>query len=330
MAADHPVASPTPAPVRIGALELPTNLLLAPIAGYTDLSFRLIARRFGGLGLACTDLLCPKGVLRQNYRTQVLMQSCEEDRPLCIQLFGADDDPLTDAARWCVDHGAQIIDINMGCPVEKITQRRGGSALLCDPDQTVRLVEKIIAAIPKTPVTAKLRLGWDDRSIVAPSLARRLEEAGVQLITIHGRTTEMQFGGSVRFDGIGEVVSAVRRIPVIGNGDIRSPQDAARMIRATGCAGVMIGRSALFRPVALPRHLGAPQRPAHPARADAGREVPDPPRPFPPAHAVPRRVGRRLRIPPARKLVRERDASLPSAQGCHARHHLTGRLRPRH
>jgi len=243
-------AAPAPgvSPLRIGSVQLATNLLVAPIAGYTDLAYRLIARRLGGVGLACTDLLCPQGVLRQTAHTRILMQTCEEDSPLCYQLFGAENDPLVEAARWCVDHGARIIDINMGCPADKVTQRRGGSALLCDPDGTVRMVEKIVAAIPNTPVTAKLRLGWDDQHIVAPYLARRLEEVGVQLITIHGRTTEMGFSGSARLDGIAEVVSAVGRIPVVGNGDIRTPQDAARMMQVTRCAGVMIGRGALSAP----------------------------------------------------------------------------------
>jgi nifR3 family TIM-barrel protein len=232
----------------VGNLALPTNLLLAPIAGYTDLSYRLIARRFGGLGLACTDLLCPQGVLRQNFRTQLLMATSDEDRPLAVQLFGGEDDPLIDAAKYCRDHGARIIDINMGCPVDKITERKGGSALLCDPDATIRMVEKLIAAVSEVPISAKLRLGWDDANIVAPYLARRLEEVGVQMITIHGRTREMGFGGNVRLDGIGEVVAAVQKIPVIGNGDIRSPQDAATMIETTGCDGVMIGRAALSAP----------------------------------------------------------------------------------
>ncbi len=229
-------------------MQLPTNLLLAPIAGYTDLSYRLVVRRFGGLGLACTDLLCPQGVLRQNFRTRILMATTEEDRPLAVQLFGGEDDPLIDAARYCRDEGARVIDINMGCPVDKITQRNGGSALLCDPDATIRMVEKLVAAVPEVPITAKLRLGWNDKSITAPYLARRLEQVGVRMITIHGRTREMGFGGQVRLDGIAEVVAAVDHIPVIGNGDVRSPQDARTMMEKTGCAGVMIGRAALSAP----------------------------------------------------------------------------------
>ncbi|HEX8339897.1 MAG TPA: tRNA dihydrouridine synthase DusB [Tepidisphaeraceae bacterium] len=235
-------------PLKIGNLELATNLLLAPIAGYCDVSFRLIARACGGVGLAVTDLLCPEGVLRENYRSMQLAATCEADSPLSMQLYGGDADLLCEAARWAEDRGAHVIDINMGCPVDKITKRDGGSKLLCDPDRTLRMVERVVGVLKHTPLTAKLRLGWDDSCLVAPALTRRLEDAGVAMITIHGRTTEMKFGGVARLDGIAEVVAAARRIPVIGNGDVRTPQDAARMLAVTGCAGVMIGRAALSQP----------------------------------------------------------------------------------
>jgi tRNA-dihydrouridine synthase B len=234
--------------LRIGPVQLATNLLLAPIAGYCDLAFRLVARSCGGVGMACTDLLCPKGVLRENHRSMILAMTAPGDEPLCMQLYGADVELLCEAARWAEDRGAHVIDINMGCPVDKITKKDGGSKLLCDPDNTVRMVDRVVAALRHTPLTCKLRLGWDDTCIVAPELARRLENAGAQLITIHGRTTEMRFGGEARLDGIAAVVAAVDHIPVVGNGDVRTPQDAARMIAVTGCAGVMIGRGALSMP----------------------------------------------------------------------------------
>jgi len=235
-------------PLQIGSFPLATNLLLAPIAGYCDLAFRLVARSCGGVGLGCTDLLSPDGVLRENKRSMELVATCPEDQPLAMQLYGGDEQKLCDAARWAEDHGAKIVDINMGCPVDKVTKRDGGSKLLCDPARTLRMVEKIAKALRWAPLTAKLRLGWDDSCIVAPYLAARLEETGVQLITIHGRTTEMRFSGKARLDGIAEVVSAVKKIPVIGNGDIRTPQDAKHMIDVTGCAGVMIGRGSLSAP----------------------------------------------------------------------------------
>ena len=179
--------------LRVGAVGLSTNLLLAPIAGYCDLSFRLVARSCGGVGMACTDLLCPEGVLRENKRSMELAMTTPEDSPLCMQLYGGNVDLLCEAARWAEDRGAHVIDINMGCPVDKITKRDGGSKLLCNPDATVRMVEKIIKVLRHTPLTAKLRLGWDDTCIVAPQMAARLENAGIAMITIHGRTTEMRF-----------------------------------------------------------------------------------------------------------------------------------------
>lgn len=235
--------------LRIGSVQLQTNLLLAPIAGYCDLATRLVVRSCGGVGLACTDLLSPEGVLRENYHSMRLAMTCPEDSPLCMQLYGAEVDRLCEAARWAEDRGADVVDINMGCPVDKVTKKNGGSKLLCDPDNTVRMAERVAKALRRVPLTAKLRLGWDDSCIVAPSLAKRLSEVGVRLVTIHGRTTEMRFSGEARLDGIAEVVAAVNGvIPVIGNGDIRSPQDAKRMIDYTGCAGVMIGRGALSMP----------------------------------------------------------------------------------
>ena len=208
-------------PLTIGNLKLANNLLLAPMAGYCDLSYRLVVRGCGGVGLASTDLLCPEGILRCARSTIDLAATSPEDSPLCIQLFGCDADLLGEAARWAEDRGAHLIDINMGCPVDKITKRHGGSKLLCDPDNTLRLMQRLVPVLKHTPLTAKLRLGWDDRHIVAPYMARRLEEIGVAAITIHGRTTAMRFSGKCRLDGIAEVVAAVKQIPVIGNGDVR-------------------------------------------------------------------------------------------------------------
>ncbi len=235
-------------PLQIGPLRLATPLLLAPIAGYCDVAFRLVARSCGGVGLACTDLLCPEGVLRENFRSMQLAATCEHDSPLCMQLYGGSADRLCEAARWAEDRGAHVIDINMGCPVDKITKRDGGSKLLCDPDNTLRMVEKIVRVLRHTPLTAKMRLGWDDTCIVAPAMTARLENAGIAMVTIHGRTTEMRFSGEARLDGIAAVAAAVKNIPVIGNGDIRHPHDAKKMMEYTRCAGVMIGRGALSTP----------------------------------------------------------------------------------
>jgi nifR3 family TIM-barrel protein len=236
--------------VAIGPVQLETPLLLAPIAGYCDLPFRLLCRELGGVGLASTDLLNCHALLRERPQSLALAATADGDRPLCMQLYGNASDPLPDAARWAVDHGAVVVDINMGCPVDKVCKKSGGSLLLRDVDATVRLAARVVAAIaPRSvPVTAKVRLGWDRSRIVAPQLARRLEGAGVQAITVHGRTTEQRFKGSVDLAGIADVVAAVDTIPVFGNGDVREPDDAISMIQRTGCAGVMIGRSALRTP----------------------------------------------------------------------------------
>jgi nifR3 family TIM-barrel protein len=236
--------------MRIGSIQLATPLLLAPIAGYCDLPFRILCRELGGVGLASTDLLNCHSVLRERAKALELAATSAADRPLCMQLYGSASDPLPDAARWAVDHGAAVIDINMGCPVDKVCKKNGGSLLLRDLGSTVDLAARVVRAVEGSgvPVTSKVRLGWDDDSIVAPELARRLEAVGIAAITVHGRTTEQRFHGQVRHRRIAEVVAAVERIPVIGNGDVREPEDVAEMIARTGCAGVMIGRGALRAP----------------------------------------------------------------------------------
>lgn len=234
-------------PLRIGNVQLETNLLLAPVANYCDLAFRITCRELGGLGLACTDLLSPQGLLRGTARSLDLAATNDADKPICMQLYGGNPDILAEGAKWAVEHGATIIDINMGCPVDKVTKKDGGSKLLCDPSSTIRLAARIVESV-EVPVTAKLRLGWSSDEIVAPDLARALEGVGIQAITIHGRTTEQKFKGEVDLDGIRRVVEAVRSVPVIGNGDVKSAADAARMLEVTGCSGIMIGRGAFSAP----------------------------------------------------------------------------------
>lgn len=234
--------------LRIGPHHLATNLLLAPLAGYTDLAFRLVARSCGGVGLAYTELLSADGVLRGKGKGRELDNARGEDRPLAVQLFGSDARTLADAARWAEDHGADIVDLNMGCPADTVTRQCGGSQLLCELGRAVDIASTVKSALRTIPLTCKLRLGWDDQSIVAPALARKLEDAGVSAIVIHGRTREQGYSGSARLDGIADVVAAVKHIPVIGNGDIRTPEDARRMFQVTGCAGVMIGRAAMSQP----------------------------------------------------------------------------------
>ena len=239
--------------LRVGPVELPTRVLLAPIAGHTDLAFRLLCRELGGVGCAYTDLLNSRAILAGTEKSMLLAATAPGDEPFGMQLYGAPHDPLPDAAVWAIDHGAAIVDINMGCPVDKVAKKNGGSLLLRDCPSTVDLVERIIAAVERhargrVPVTAKIRLGWDEDSIVGPRLARDLERAGVAMVTVHGRTTVQRFKGCANWDAIGEVVAAVDRIPVIGNGDVIEPADAVRLMRHSGCAGVMIARAAIRTP----------------------------------------------------------------------------------
>lgn len=239
--------------LRIGPVQLETPILLAPMAGYCDLPFRLLCRELGGVGLASTDLLNCHSILRGHPTAMKLAATCQADQPLCMQLYGNSEDPLPEAALWAIDHGAKVIDINMGCPVDKVAKKNGGSLLLCDVDSTVRLAERIVKAVEnhsggRVPVTAKVRLGWDRTRIVAPQLAARLEQIGIAAVTVHGRTTDQFFKGVVDMQGIAEVVAAVKSIPVIGNGDISQPHHVIEMMQATGCSGVMIARGAIRTP----------------------------------------------------------------------------------
>ena len=233
--------------LSFGSLRLASRYLLAPLAGYTNLSFRSAVRELGGLGLATTDLVNARALLVRSRRTMELIKTCPEDRPVAVQIYGANPAEMRDAAQWLESYGISSIDINMGCPVHKVTRGGGGSALMCDADGTVGLVRTIVEAV-RIPVTVKMRLGWDEASLSSPFFAREFEKAGVAAVTIHGRTREQGFGGSVNLDGIRRVVEAVERIPVIGNGDVRTRADAERMFAATGCAGIAIGRGALLNP----------------------------------------------------------------------------------
>jgi tRNA-dihydrouridine synthase B len=233
--------------MRIGNIEIDSNLFLSPLAGYTNLPMRLTVRELGGLGWATTDLVNARSLIERNPTALKLVASCAEDRPLAIQLFGSVPGEMRDAARACEDMGAQAVDINMGCPVRKVTQIGGGSAMMTELGKTADLVAGMVAAVG-IPVTAKMRLGWDSENITAPDLARALEGAGVAAVFVHGRTRAQGFAGAVNLAGIAAVVGAVRRIPVIGNGDITTPEAARLMIAETGCAGVSIGRGAFYDP----------------------------------------------------------------------------------
>src|SRR5262249_45153698 len=232
---------------RIGSLQLASRYLLAPLAGYTNLSFRLAVRALGGLGLATTDLVNARALLQASRKTLELIQTSPADRPVAVQIYGADPEEMRQAAQWLEAYGVSSVDINMGCPVHKVVRGGGGPALMCDPGKTVALVRTVVEAI-RLPVTVKMRLGWDEHSWSAPFFAREFEQAGVTAVIVHGRTRSQGFAGSVHLNGIRAVVESVERIPVIGNGDVRTIADAERMLTATGCAGVSIGRGALLNP----------------------------------------------------------------------------------
>ena len=305
-------------PLQLGPLRLASNLLLAPIAGYCDLAFRTIVREWSthpegtgiGVGLACTDLLSPQGLLRGTSSSLDLAATNDFDKPVGMQLYGSDPEIMAQGARWAVEHGATLVDINMGCPVDKVTKKDGGSKLLTDLGRAVAIAARVVKELeacslsadewakrlgnaqrevsaeevsrchgdkvsrekdrfplatstprhPDTfsrgpvPLTCKMRLCWSDADYHAgnacsPHLARMLADVGVVGVTVHGRTTEMKFSGDVQLAGITRVVESVNgQIPIIGNGDVREAPDAVRMIRETGCAGVMIGRGALSTP----------------------------------------------------------------------------------
>jgi tRNA-dihydrouridine synthase B len=233
--------------MRLGSLQLESNLFLSPLAGYTNLPFRLTVREVGGLGLATTDLVNARSLLERNRKALKLIETSAADRPVAVQLFGSVPGEMRDAAVYVEALGMAAVDINMGCPVRKVCRVGGGSAMMTELGKTAALVKEMVAAV-KIPITAKMRLGWDDRNITAPDLARALEDVGVSAIFVHGRTREQGFGGSVNLAGISAVVQAVRNIPVIGNGDVTTPQAAKVMLEETGCAGVSIGRGAFYNP----------------------------------------------------------------------------------
>ena len=204
-------------------------------------------RRIGGVGLATTDLVNSRALLSRNERTMQMVETHPEDRPFAVQIFGSEAEVMADAARMLYEHGVDTIDINMGCPVNRIAGAGSGAGMMCNIDGTLKLVQSVVEAVP-IPISVKMRLGWDSENLTAPFFARQFEQVGVAAVAIHGRTREQGFGGLVSLPGIRAVVEAVEKIPIIGNGDIRNVADAARMLKETGCHGISIGRAALANP----------------------------------------------------------------------------------
>ncbi len=233
--------------IRIGTRQLATRCFLAPLAGYTHLAFRVRLRLRGGVGLATTDLVQARMLLSRTRKSLELIETSEEDRPLSVQIFSGETADLVAAARWLSDHGYEGVDINMGCPMARINGSGGGARLMCDAQSAVETVARVIEAV-EVPVTVKMRLGWDDGHLAAPELAVALEQIGTAAVTVHGRTRAQGFHGEVNREALRETVRAVKHMPVIANGDIRTVDDARSMFEDTGCSAIAIGRGAMLDP----------------------------------------------------------------------------------
>jgi tRNA-dihydrouridine synthase B len=235
-------------PLRIGAIELPNALFVAPMAGVTDRPFRKLCRSLGA-GYAVSEMVTSKRELWTSLKTSRRADHAGEPGPIAVQIAGVDPAEMADAARYNIDRGAQIIDINMGCPAKKVCNTWAGSALMQNEPLALAIVQAVVAACaPRSvPVTLKMRTGWCQSAKNAPLLARAAQEAGIAMLTVHGRTREQGYGGAAEHDTVAAIKAALR-IPVVANGDITSPERAAEVLRHTGCDALMIGRAAQGRP----------------------------------------------------------------------------------
>jgi tRNA-dihydrouridine synthase B len=225
---------------------LRNNLFVAPMAGVTDRPFRQLCKKFGA-GLAVSEMVTSNSLLYGSAKTRRRADHAGEVEPIVVQIAGADPELLAQAARYNVERGAQIVDINMGCPAKKVCNVMAGSALMQNEPLVAKILETVVAAIPETPVTLKFRTGWNRENRNAPAIARIAEESGVRAIAIHGRTRADQYRGEAEYDTIADVKTRVK-IPVIANGDIATPEKAKYVLDYTGADGVMIGRAAQGRP----------------------------------------------------------------------------------
>lgn len=238
--------------LKIGNVLLENNLILAPMAGVTDLPFRLLCKEQGA-GLICTEMVSAKAIYFKNKNTESLMEIDERERPVSLQLFGSEPDLMAEIARQIEPRNFDILDINMGCPVPKVVNNGEGSALMKNPKLVHEIVSKVSKSIQK-PVTVKIRKGFTEDSVNAVEIAKILEDAGAAAVAVHGRTREQYYSGQADWEIIRKVKEAVS-IPVIGNGDVDSPEKAEALVKETGCDGIMIGRAVQGNPWLFSRIL---------------------------------------------------------------------------
>ena len=231
--------------MRIGNVTLENNLILAPMAGVTDLPFRLLCKEQGA-GLLCMEMVSAKAIYYNNKNTEALMEIDERELPVSLQLFGSDADIMSEMAKRIEEKPFAILDINMGCPVPKVAGNGEGSALMKNPQLVREIVSKVVRAIEK-PVTVKIRKGFDEEHVNAVEIAKIIEDCGAAAVAVHGRTREQYYSGKADWDIIRQVKEAVS-IPVIGNGDVTGPESAKKMMEETGVDGIMIGRAARGNP----------------------------------------------------------------------------------
>src|SRR5215831_5718240 len=238
---------PVPASLQIGTVTISPATVLAPMAGVTDTVFRRFIRNLGGCGLIMTEFTSADGVLRKkDQKAKRYLHFYEDEHPISAQLFGSDPKVMAEAARMVEGLGFDLVDLNLGCPAKKVVKCNGGSGLLRDLPAIGKIFDSVRAAV-KIPFTVKFRAGWNDEEIVCVELARMAESSGLAAVALHARTREMGYSGQARWEWIAAVKDAVK-IPVIGNGDIRSPEDACAMVTQTNCDAVMIGRTAPSNP----------------------------------------------------------------------------------
>ena len=231
----------------IGTVEIKTPIILAPMAGVTDYPFRVLCRKMGA-GAVYSEFVSSEGIIRENQKTLDMIKFQEIERPIGVQIFGSTPQVMEKAAKYVMDNfNPDILDINYGCPVPKITNKGGGSAALKDLCLMDEITQAVVEAVPNTPVTVKMRVGWDNNSIIIPKAGERLQNLGVKAITLHPRTTKQRYTGYAKWSYIKELKEACS-IPIIGNGDVRTADDMMKMFDETGCDAVMVGRAAIGNP----------------------------------------------------------------------------------